>query len=29
MQNYNFACYSVLVSNLISDNKGGTQGEGV
>jgi hypothetical protein len=29
MQNYNFACGSVWMSNLNSDIKGGTQTEGV
>jgi hypothetical protein len=29
MQDYNFACCSVWVSNLVSDIKGGTQTEGV
>jgi hypothetical protein len=29
MQNYNFACGSIWVCNLVSDIKGGTQTEGV
>jgi hypothetical protein len=29
MQNYDFACGSVLVWNLVSDNKGRTEIEGV
>jgi hypothetical protein len=29
IQNYNFACGSVLVRNLVSNIKGGTQTEGV
>jgi hypothetical protein len=29
MQNYNFACGSVWLGNLVSNIKGGTQTEGV
>jgi hypothetical protein len=29
IQNYNFACVSVWVQNLVSDIKGGTETEGV